>query len=112
LSNLSAAHFEKGDYKLSSKYGQEALLLLENVDQPDPRKQKIWRRLARIQIHKQDWDGATEFVKHLVSEPERKALEDVIAVGKDIWMKYPGIRGERLLRNELYMELPRYKAKM
>jgi len=112
LSNLSATHFEKGDYTLSFKYGQEALQLLENVDQSDPRKQRIWGRLARIQIHRQNWDGAAEFVEHLASEPERKALEGVIAVGKDVWVKYPGNPGKTMLRKELYTELPRYKARM
>ncbi|EGG03114.1 uncharacterized protein MELLADRAFT_117429 [Melampsora larici-populina 98AG31] len=47
LSNLSAATFETGEYEKSIQYSTEALALLEQEADDDPRKQKLLTRLTK-----------------------------------------------------------------
>lgn len=47
LSNLSAATFESGDYKKSLQFANEALALLKEETDDDPRKQKLLSRLNK-----------------------------------------------------------------
>lgn len=47
LSNLSAASFEVGDYENCARYSTEALALLEETTNDDPRKQKLLTRLTK-----------------------------------------------------------------
>ncbi|KAH0285944.1 hypothetical protein KCU62_g7193, partial [Aureobasidium sp. EXF-3399] len=49
LSNLSAVQFELGGYPGSIKYAEKALQLLNNEADSNPKKQKLFSRLARAQ---------------------------------------------------------------
>lgn len=49
LSNLSAATFEAGDYEKSLKYSTEAMALLKDEADDDPRKQKLRVRLTKVE---------------------------------------------------------------
>ena len=64
LSNLSAVQFELGDYSGSIEYAEKALQLLSNEADSNPKKQKLFSRIARARAL-QLQDAAP-----LASEPE------------------------------------------
>ncbi|EGG07424.1 uncharacterized protein MELLADRAFT_85823 [Melampsora larici-populina 98AG31] len=59
LSNLSAAAFETGDYAKSVQYSTEALALLEQDPDDDPRKHKLLTRLTKARRYHTDPDDSS-----------------------------------------------------
>ncbi|OCL14552.1 hypothetical protein AOQ84DRAFT_308742 [Glonium stellatum] len=74
LSNLSATHFEVGDYRESIKTAQHALTLLHS--RSDPLASRLQTRLAKAYILRRRYKEALEALDS--SEPQDRAMTDAI----------------------------------
>lgn len=106
LSNLSAATFETGDYENCVHFGTKALTLLEAEAQDDPRKQKLFTRLAKAKLHQCMPDDAKSLLVRLAPGQETEALQGAaerMAIGR------AGSTSNREALRETLLQLPRYK---
>jgi tetratricopeptide (TPR) repeat protein len=74
LSNLSATHFEVGDYRESIKTAQHALTLLHS--QSDPLKSRLQTRLAKAYVLRRRYKEAAEVLDS--SEHQDRAMTEAV----------------------------------
>lgn len=55
LSNMSAVHFEMGQYNQAVEYAEEALQLLRSEPDDGPKKQKLHARIAKSLLYSMDF---------------------------------------------------------
>lgn len=87
-------------------FGTEALALLEAEAQDDPRKQKLFTRLAKAKLHQCMPDDAKALLGRLVPGQETEALQDAaerMATGR------AASTSNREALRETLLQLPRYK---
>ncbi|CAJ2499920.1 Uu.00g027730.m01.CDS01 [Anthostomella pinea] len=102
LGNLAAVQFELGNYTISALYSEKALRLLNDVEDIDPRKQKLILRLARAYALSSGLDNATTAVARLAPGAEKEAMESCVAM-------QPPPQDVTNLRTKVLDEVPRTK---
>lgn len=104
-SNLSAVHFEVGDYASAVDASDKALALLEDRD----KRQKLYFRKAKARVYTKQYEKALEAVKQLSEGQEKHELRKYTEANVNSQQAMEATAADF---EDIVMKLPRYKPQM